>query len=139
MPCQFIDAAQESTAAQLWPSGLKSSLLVHLGYKGDHIYHSKSAPIHHIVLLFKASSVFVHSPCAQNQPAFIPDISVTFPQCTQPRHHWNMNPGLCFPGQTCLVVLPLFLCRPGALSCTSPLGHCITSSSHMARGGRREA
>lgn len=110
MPCQFIDAAQESTAAQLCPSGLKSSLLVPLGYMSGHIYDSKSAPIHHIVLLFKASPVFAHSPCAQNQPAFISDISATFLQCTVPRRCWNVNPRLCFPGQICLVVLSLFLC-----------------------------
>ena len=139
MPCQFIDAAQESTAAQLCPSSLKSSLLVHPGYMG-HIYDLKSTSAYHIALPCKASSLFAHSACAQNQSAFVLDISATFFQCTMPMQCWSMNPKLRFSEQTCLVVLSLFFCtlqawgfQPG---CATPLCHCITSSSCS---GMREA
>lgn len=130
MPCPFIDAAHESIAAQLCPSGLKLSLLVHLVYVGGHIYHSKSAPIHHTVLLFKASSVFAHSPRAQNQPAFVSDISAIF-QCTLPRCCWNTKPRLRFPGQTDLsgsvTPVPLHTAGLGRSAARAP---CGTASLH---------
>lgn len=142
MLCQFIDAAQESTAVQLSPSGLKSSLLVPLGYMG-HVYDLKRTTAYHIALPCKASSLFAHSPCAHNQSAFILVIFATFFQCTMPTQCWSMNPRLHFPEQTCLVVLPFFLCAPLAgvfqPGCASPYCHCITSSSCMAHSGTREA
>lgn len=58
-------------------SGLKSSLLVQLGYMG-HVYDWKRTTAYHIALPCKASSVSAHSLCAQNEFAFILDTSGIF-------------------------------------------------------------
>lgn len=107
MPSQVIDAAQENTAAQLCPSSLKSSLLVPLGYMG-HVYHLKRTTAYHIALHGKASSLFAHPPCAQNQSDFALGIFATFSQCTMPC--WSMNHKVTFPRADlsgCVIPVPL--------------------------------
>lgn len=126
------------TALSVW---VKIIPTLPLGYMGGHSYDSKSAPIHHAVLLFKASPVLAHPPRAQNQPAFTSGISATFLQCTVPRRCWKVNPRLCFPGQTCLVVLFPFLCPLQAWSFQlhEPLVSLHPFILSMACGGTRGA
>lgn len=139
MPCQFTDAAQESTAAQLCPSGLKSSLLVHLATRV--VTSMAQGVLLSIILSFfaKRPMCLLILPVLRTSLLFTSDISATFLQCTMPRHCWNMNLRLHFPGQSCLVVLSLFLCTLQAWGFQLPelLCHCNTSSSAwhvMARG-----
>lgn len=136
MPCQFIDAAQESTAAQLCPSGLKSSPLEHFGYMGGHIYDSSSIilpilsklPLCLLILPVPRTSLLLYQ-------IFLPPLFGAL--CQGVAGAWTQGcvsrdrpVCLCYPCSSAH-------CRPGAFSCTSPLCHCIPSSSRTACG--REA
>lgn len=110
-------------------------------YTGGHIYGSRSAPIHHIVLLCKASSVFAHSPCAQNQPAFYIRYFCHLSSVYYAKALLEHEPEVAFPRTElsgCVIPVPLHTAGLGLSAARAPvsLQHFILC---MACDGTREA